>query len=204
MALIANGSFCNAPWMTSLIKAHSGIVAVDGGLVYCHQIGITPDLIIGDLDSVPADLLAQYAHVPIEKFPAEKDWTDLELAVLAVNHPRTQKIAIFGALGGRTDHALNNLHLARRYPEKVILEAEQETIVALQGNNLLDVAPGQTLSLIPLGAAAQDVNTRGLKWELHHATVDKEFMSISNVCLQPQVRIDIGTGDLICCLSRNQ
>jgi thiamine pyrophosphokinase len=201
-ALVANGVVHDMRWISASIKNYPIVIAVDGGLVYCDQIGVTPNLIIGDLDSAPQHLLERYAHVPIEKFLSNKEWTDLDLAVFAVDGIKMEKIAVFGALEGRTDHALYNLQLARRYPGKLIIETERETTMVLQGTTTLDVTPGQTLSLIPLGPPAIKVNTKGLKWELHQATLDKELMSISNVCMESKVVINIGEGDVVCYLSR--
>ena len=58
------------------------IICADGGLEKASNYGIVPDIIIGDFDSVDANVLKQYENrVLIEKFPSEKDFTDMELAV---------------------------------------------------------------------------------------------------------------------------
>lgn len=201
-ALIANGALHDFALTRSLIATYELCIAVDGGLVHCRTMGIVPDLIIGDFDSVPPGLTDEYPNTPKIVFSTDKDDTDLELAVRAANVPAMKKIGVFAAMEKQTDHALANLHLMRRYPGKVVIETEKETIFAIEGKKSVECRPGQTLSLIPMGAPALGVTTHGLKWELTDATVNKDFMSISNCCLGTRVEIVIAEGDLICCLLR--
>jgi thiamine pyrophosphokinase len=202
VALVANGAIHDYPFIASLIRQYERLVAVDGGLKHCHSMNLRPDLIIGDFDSTPDELLHFYQNVPLEKFSTDKDETDMELAIRAINSSSVQKIAIFGALEKRLDHALGNLHLLRRFPKKILIETENETILDLEDESLVLCTPGQVVSLIPFGSTAKGVTTRGLKWELSENTLDKQFMSISNICLHSEFRVKIREGDLICCLLR--
>lgn len=203
IALVANGAIHDYQLIAQLLKSYERIVAVDGGLMHCHQMNIQPDYVIGDFDSAPQELLEAYQGVPSQKFPTDKDETDLELAVEAINSPFVEKIGIFGALELRTDHALNNLFLLYRFPNKIIFETELETVFAITGKKEISCSPGQKISLLPFCSQAKGVTTQGLQWELHDKTLDKHFVSISNVCLSSTVQIDVGKGELICCLSRD-
>jgi len=202
VALVANGLIEDHDFIASLIKKYAFVVAVDGGLLHCEKMHIKPDLIIGDLDSVPTDILKNYPNTPTKKFPKEKDETDLELALLAVKD-QFSSMALFATLGHRLDHTLYNLHLLRRYSKNAVIESERETIFCIQGKTQVATTPGQTISFIPLGAPVVNVSSRGLKWELKQATFNKDFMSISNICLGDAVTLEIGEGDLLCCLHRN-
>jgi len=202
VALVANGVIHNFEATAKLVRAYDYIIAVDGGLHHCDRMGIRPDLIIGDMDSVSSEVLEQYSDVPTKRFPREKDETDMELALQTVVLPESEKITIFGALEKRTDHALYNLHLIRRYPRKVFIESETEVIFALEHPAELKCSVGQELSLIPLGTPATGVKTEGLKWELNGVTLNKNFMSISNICLQNPVKVSLETGALLCRFSK--
>lgn len=204
IALIANGAIHNYPLIASLIKQYDRCIAVDGGLIHCLKMQVVPSLLIGDFDSISPNLLQQYRHVPTYSFPKEKNETDMELAIRAANLSGVEEIGIFGAMEKRTDHALANLHLMRRFPEKVAIETEKETLTVVQNNRQLACRPGQTVSLIPLGSIASGVTTKGLKWELQNATMDKDFISISNICLGSSFEVSIQEGDLICCLLRTE
>jgi thiamine pyrophosphokinase len=198
-ALIANGHFEDLLFLAPSIKTHSRIVAVDRGLIYCKQLGITPDLIVGDFDSVPRSLLDEYAHIPSIALPKEKDETDLEIA-LEHELEISQKVTLFGALGKRIDHTLTNLLIALRYPERVVIETEQEIVFAIQGNVDIPMTIGQTISLLPINGPVTGITTRGLQWELANRTLDASFIGISNVCLQTPVQISIQQGILLCVL----
>ena len=202
VALVANGAIHDYDFIASLIRNYDKCIAVDGGLIHCQAMNLIPDLILGDLDSISPELLMLYPNVPLEIFPVDKDHTDMELAINTANASTLLKIGIFGAMEKRTDHTLANLHLIRRFPEKIVIETERESIFSITGKNLLDTYPGQVISLIPIGSSPTGVTTKGLKWELQEATIDKNFISLSNVCLGVQVEISIEYGDLICCLLR--
>jgi len=202
-ALIANGHIEDLSSLAIAIKAHSRIVAVDRGLIYCQQLGITPDLIVGDFDSVPPTLLKEYAHVSTITLPKEKDETDLEVA-LEHELQISQTVTLFGALGKRIDHTLTNLLIASRYPGRVVIETEQEIVFAIHGDVEIPLTVGQTISLIPINGPVTGITTRGLQWEMKDRTLDASFIGISNVCLQAPVHISIQRGILLCVLSVNQ
>jgi thiamine pyrophosphokinase len=198
-ALIANGEITNPLVELRDVHKFDQIIAVDGGLNYCHKVGIKPHLIIGDLDSVHADFLALYPHVPKITVPEAKDETDLEIAIKHVLTSATE-IVVFGALGGRTDHTLYNLNLLSRYPGKIIYEAEHELVMAIDKKAELKTFVGQILSFLPLNGPVLGVMTKGLRWELVDATFDKNFMSVCNEALKEKVEINFTEGDLLCFL----
>ena len=173
------------------IKEHDCVVAVDGGLIHCDKMNITPDY-LGDLDFSPKKLLEKYAEVArIHKFPVDKDETDMELALQSIYTPMVTKITLFGALGNRLDHSLGNLHLIRRYPQKVYIETDKELIFAFDGPIDIECHKGQTVSFIQLGDPVTGVTSKGLQWEMNEASFNKYFMSISNICLSDHFKITL-------------
>ena len=127
---------------------------------------------------------------------------DLELALQSLYTPEVDKITIFGGLEKRFDHSLANLHLIRRYPEKVFLENETEILFAFAGSIEIPCREGQTISFIPIGDAPKGITTEGFKWELRDATFSKYFFSLSNICLKDKVKTRVSSGDLICSLQK--
>jgi thiamine pyrophosphokinase len=202
IALVANGAIDDPAIIKSEILNYERIIAVDGGLVSCDNMDIPPHLIIGDFDSISRDLQAKYSRIQTLRFPVEKDQTDLELALREVFKPHIIKITIFGALGKRVDHTLYNLHLLRHFPEKVLIETEDEIIFAIAKSTTIACQPGQTLSFIPLGGSVTGITTQGLKWELKEATFNKTFMSMSNISLTNEVQVSFSSGDLLCCINK--
>lgn len=92
-------------------------VGVDRGAFYLLKQGLPLDLAVGDFDSVSDEELLRIKAGAKEVIQAqpEKDDTDLELAVLACfeRYPDAY-LTIFGAFGGRLDHALERLRLTKR------------------------------------------------------------------------------------------
>lgn len=201
VALVAFGAIQDYPLTASLIKQHHSVIAVDGGLNHCVEMGIVPDLLVGDLDSVSKEILARFPDLPTRRFPTEKDETDLELALQGLFTPDVAKVTVYGALEKRVDHTLANLNLISRYPGKVFLENERELLFALNGSMEIPCHVGQTVSFMALGAT-EGISTEGLKWELRDATFSKYFFSLSNVCLHNKIKIKVEQGDLLCCLQK--
>jgi thiamine pyrophosphokinase len=97
-------------------------ICCDGGVRHFQYLGIKPDVIIGDMDSIDPALQASYSKqgVKIIKYPVNKDFTDTELALNYALNLKPEAIFIWGALGGRIDHALANVFLLCKGQEKGI------------------------------------------------------------------------------------
>lgn len=199
VALIANGAVYNYPAIYPLIRTCTEVYAVDGGLFHCQNMGIEPQLILGDFDSVNPELLNAYGEIPKKAFPVDKDQTDLELAVSYALEKGFERISLFAALGKRIDHSLNNLYLLGRHPKELIAVTEDEILFAIEGKKTLAIEKGQTLSLLPLFGDVT-VSTKGLKWELNNHKLNYRFLSQSNVVLSSSVEIDVKNGIVLCSL----
>lgn len=204
VAIVANGDIHDHAATAAIIKNHMKVIAVDGGLQHCSRMEVTPDLIVGDFDSAAPELVKRYSKVPVKKLLREKDETDLELAIQEADKPDIDRITLIGALGFRSDHSLYNINLLGRYPTYVFIETEWETLFAIEKSFHLHCMEGQTVSLMPLGAVATGVITRGLQWELHNVTIDSRFVSLSNKCLESTVQITVTSGNLLCILQKDK
>lgn len=202
IAIIADGQIDSLEILKPLILRHQRIVAVDGGLAYCKKLALQPDLIVGDFDSCPPDLLEQYEDVPRITLIQDKDETDLEVAINEELKRGARSLTLFGAWGRRIDHSLGNLLLLTRHPGKMTIETEKEILFAIDKTAALSTYPGQTLSLIPINGPVTGLSTKGLKWELASHRMDQNFFGISNLCLESRVEISVQAGILICCLNK--
>ena len=79
------------------------------------QAGITPHLLLGDLDSIQSRIPKE---LPLKTFPPEKDYTDLELAIHTAIEKKASHVEIWGGIGGRLDHTVANLQLLSCYAEQ--------------------------------------------------------------------------------------
>lgn len=204
LAFVANGVIHDYLHLSTLLQHYDRIIAVDGGLKHCHQANIVPDLIVGDMDSAPQDILNLYSKVEKKEYPTAKDETDLEIALKLEYCSHVSKMSVFGAMEGRVDHSIYNLHLLARYPETLFIETEGESLFVITKPTLVSCKKGQTVSLLPIGEPAHNVTTIGLQWELQNATLNSSFMSISNICLDQQFHVSLDSGCLLCSLIRSK
>lgn len=201
VAILCTAPIADLSHIKKRITSYPFLIAVDGGANYCLEMGLHPDLILGDLDSIDPYALKSFPNIPLKHYPVEKDKTDLELALEFAFHSQTEEIAVFGALGGRTDHTLVNTTLLSRYPGTVFLETETERLFVVPKSVELSVELGQTISLIPLNGPVKGICTEGLKWPLREGTLDKNFIGVSNEAIQRSVTISQSEGDLLCCIN---
>lgn len=199
--LFANGDFPEDD--PRFLEEDDFLVAVDGGLRHLLRLGLTPHLLIGDLDSVSSNDLDSCLQwgVEILRFPPEKDQTDLELAVLEVLRRGFTEIVITCAIGGRLDHTLGNLVLLA-LPELKDARARishGETNIYLV-NELIELPtnPGDLISLLPWGETVQGVTTTGLQYSLTDAELYPwKSRGLSNVATSDLVSVTVDSGHLL-------
>ncbi|MDF1513769.1 MAG: thiamine diphosphokinase [Anaerolineae bacterium] len=175
VVIVANGLIADSQVeMDRWVRVGDVVAAADGGTQHLLRCRIYPHHVIGDLDSLDPDVQADLAaHGTVfHPHPAHKDETDLELALLwAADTYPDAGIVVLGAMGGRPDLALANL-LLLALPQLVgqaVMIADQDWTVCLLRDSACREfrgAPGDTLSLIPLGGPANGVTTTGLAYPL--------------------------------------
>jgi thiamine pyrophosphokinase len=184
------------------------LVAADAGASWLAEAGVTPDLLIGDLDSIPSDLLARLetAGVPIERHPTDKDASDAELAVdRAVTHG-ADRVVVIGALGGeRLDHQLANVLLLayETWPATLLdlsIVRGGTQLRAARGGGRLELrgGVGDLVSLLPLGGDAVGVRTDGLRYPLDGEDLHVgRSRGLSNVVERAPASVSLDRGTLL-------
>lgn len=201
-AIVANGEITNYDYFNKKISLLDYIIAVDNGLHHLDKIGVSPDVIIGDLDSCSEQLLNKYSSVLIKKYPKDKDETDLELGLAFCFLKDFSKAIIFGAAGNRSDHFLGNIFSLSRYKDQAIIDSEKEEIAFIHKKKEFFLKSGQTISLIPICGPCKNITTHGLKWELKDQTLDQSFIGISNTAISNVVTVSLQTGLLLYVLQK--
>lgn len=112
--ILAGSSITVTEELKALCHGVDLVVAADSGLRHARPLEVTPDLIVGDFDSVAAEDLELYPTVPREKHPVRKDALDLELALDEAAARGANTFLIVGALGGRLDQTLAALFIAAK------------------------------------------------------------------------------------------
>ncbi|MBE7468208.1 MAG: thiamine diphosphokinase [Anaerolineae bacterium] len=202
IVIFANGNLSEPDKLRRRLRPTDRIFCADGGTVHALALGLTPELIIGDFDSLPPNLMAgmKAAGVNFQRHPARKDQTDLELAFQTAVAEGVDEILLVTALGGRLDQMLANIFLLAR-PEYASVRltlvdgSQSATVLGSHQTLTLTGQPGDTLSLVPLTPTVQQVNLSGVEWPLVEATLTfGSTWSISNAFTTPQATVQIGEG----------
>ena len=208
-ALIVAGGRPISPAVLGRIGTPAWIVAAESGLDHAYELGLAPNLVIGDMDSVsPAALgRAEAAGIRIERHPADKDATDLELAIDATAAAGFARATIIGGTGGRLSHTLANA-LVLTVDRGVTLQwiTSHARISSLQGGETgeFDAESGTTLSLLPINGPAVCAST-GLRWPLDRAELNPgSTQGVSNEILAPTAEVSVVTGRVLAIHERNE
>lgn len=183
--VLAAGSLPLPRLLPPLLEGVSLTVAADGGLSHARALGVRPDLLVGDFDSVTAEMLSQFSELEQERHPRDKDQLDLELAIDAALKRGAHEIRALGVFGGRLDQSIAALHIAVRYAAQGLTlslhGASHEAHVLTGGQKVRLILPeGTTVSLIPL-TETSSVSTEGLRYPLtRQAVIYGTGLGVSN------------------------
>jgi thiamine pyrophosphokinase len=190
----------------ALIGPRDFVVAADGGALALERWKLLPHLVVGDMDSLGDAGVERFARlgVGVAKFSAEKNESDLELALAQAIAAGATEVVLLGALGGeRLDHETANLLLlADPGYDGIRIEARRGAlrIRAVRGNRSLDLAGpvGSLVTLLPVGGDAKGVTTEGLRYPLHDETLAfGRARGISNEVASMPAKVTVRNGSLL-------
>ena len=177
------------------------VIAADGGLRALQSIGLQPNLLIGDLDSLGDYPLPD--GVPLEKHPVEKDDTDTGIALAQGYAMGYRTFVLCGCAGGRIDHLMANFQSMARYSQlgaSVRLIAPEYDAYTLTNNSIIlpHRPAGTTVSIFCLGNQAQNVTLRGLYYPLeNHTLTCTHPLGVSNQHTAETATVSVGQGTLL-------
>ena len=201
--IFANGNLPNLEKARALVHPEDFILCADGGTRHAIALGLTPNVIIGDLDSVTDKERRKMKEMGVEviQHPIDKNETDLELAI---NHALTfnpDAILILAALGGRMDQTLANIALLSNLQLatcNIKLADGVEEIFFCRDQAQVEGRSGDIVSLIPWQGEVTGVFTENLRWHLHHETLYPEkTRGISNEMTADVATVSIKSGLLL-------
>ncbi len=179
------------------------VVAADGGAERAAALGLVPDVLVGDMDSINPAALGdlEAAGVRVVRHPADKDETDLELAMAEAIRLGATSVTVLTDQSGRPDHAFANLLVAAsdRWADTavdVVLGPSRAWVV----RSRLDLAVpiGSTVSLLSLGGPACGVVTSGLRWPLAEEALEPgSGRGLSNEVVSTPASVCLESGTLL-------
>ena len=174
VVIVFAGSQPVARALRDRLPAPAAVIAADSGLQVAAALGVHVDLLVGDLDSADPALVdaAAASGTMVERHPAEKDATDLELAFDAARARGARRIVLVDGGGDRLDHLLGNMALLAS-PALAGVEVEAYAGTAHlgvvrggEGPVAISGAPGSLVTLLAAGDAARGIVTEGLRYPL--------------------------------------
>lgn len=169
------------------------VICADGGLEKVENLQLIPNSIIGDLDSVDDIVLKKYLDMNIElkKYSAEKNYTDMELAIEYAIKKGFNDIILIGATGLRLDHTVANIMLIERYYKKGI------HIKVIDNNNCIQIVTNNMeinnkrnyfVSIVPITDSIEGISLMGFKYPLDSVDVKRG----STLCISNQITSEKG------------
>jgi thiamine pyrophosphokinase len=204
--VLANGSIFDADTLKTRLQPWKGayVLAADGGVQHAEKLGLDVDVLIGDLDSLDEEdgAALEGTNVHTVRAAAQKDETDLELALLYAEDMGARHIVVLGGFGDRIDMSFSNL-LLLMHPDLTTVRIEywygrQTAWVIRPPGDAIHGQPGDTLSLIPLGGDALGISTHQLYYPLNNETlVFGPARGVSNVLTGSSARVDLASGIML-------
>ncbi len=199
--IFANGDLPNLEKARVLLQDDDFIIAADGGTRHALALGRTPNVIVGDLDSLPANFEISKFDDDVILYPKDKNETDLELAIQHALTLNPEQIIILAALGGRLDQTLANIALIsdlRPLTFDLRLDDGIEEVFFCHDHVQINGTVGDTVSLIPWQGEVAGIVTTNLKWALQNETLyPHKTRGISNEMTSATAAIQIKSGLLL-------
>ena len=197
--IFCNGQLSNPAKVKQIAKDCDLLIAADGGAKYCVDIGLTPQVVIGDMDSVDSDMWKENRDIEYIRYPEAKDKSDGELAVEYALEHGCEQVILIAATGGRLDHTLGNVALIASHPGQVALFNGTSTLIAVDKSEkcILHGHVGTRVSLIPYGLGPSKVRTNGLKYALRDECLNSATHGLSNELCQTETCICVSNSILL-------
>ncbi|MFI3163136.1 MAG: thiamine diphosphokinase [Bacillota bacterium] len=177
------GLFLNGEFDKSEITQNFDlVVACDGGYKNAIDAGITPNVLVGDMDS----LVKTPDGVKIFKYPSEKDFTDGEAGLEYLVENGCDEIFIYFGLGKRLSHTISNLQMASKYAGQanITFFGMQEKVMLKSGTFSLNEKIGSTISIAPISGQVHIISSKGLKYPLESLTLQtNSARGVSNIAV---------------------
>lgn len=203
--LITGGELKDLNYFRSKIEElnPSALICADSGAGHLYEIGLIPDVIIGDMDSLNPSMQDHFNKQgsKIIRYPETKDETDTWLALDYARQMAPDEIYIFGGSGTRIDHTLANLSLLTSGIQKDILIKlinEWCEVFIVDDHYMIEGNTGQTVSLLPFSDSVTGITLRGFEYPLENARMEMgKPYGVSNRLNSSRGSITVGSGRLL-------
>ncbi len=192
--LLCNGEPPAGKLLRRLVREADVFVCADGGANAAHTMGLVPDAIVGDLDSVKPSTLKAFNNSLVIRV-ARQDNTDMEKALDFCLHQGFRRVTVTGITGGRVDMTLGNLIVLWKYIERIeiMLAGTGWVGFPVKGAAQFRAPMGSTVSILPFGAL-HGATLQGLRYPLRNATIKAGDVAVSNTSVRGRFSVRFGSG----------
>lgn len=169
--ILANGDFPKKGQLVEELRSAEFLIVCDGAIVHLESLGILPDVIIGDLDSIPLELQKKYASQVVRI--SEQMSNDLSKAFYFCLNRGFDEFLILGATGKREDHTLGNISLLYEYAQQcksIVMKSDYGEFEALRLPCKVSSQKGMQISLFCLNPQAK-ITSKNLKYPLNQLSL---------------------------------
>jgi thiamine pyrophosphokinase len=176
------------------------VIAADSGAVEAERLGLRVDRLVGDLDSAPAAMVTRLeaSGVPIDRYPADKDASDLELALEIAVVEGADELLVVGGDGGRLDHLLGTAFLLgsdRWRGVRIDAVLGDALVHVVRDHRAIAGHIGELVSVFAVGRPAEGVSTTGLRWQLRDDALSPgSTRGLSNEFVEPTATVSVRAG----------
>lgn len=205
--ILGNGEPPSRALMDEFIGENILLLCADGGADTARRYGYTPDYIVGDLDSLSSEHAASIDAAKFLRVDADNTGTDIQKALRHAVELGISEAVLLGFTGRRTDHWLWNLSVFKTFADQIALRLVDDycDIRLIDQRICFRATIGQKISLCPLNGTVEGITTSGLKFALQDESLIPGIRDgISNEVVANLVEIEVGRGDLLLCVQRQQ
>ncbi len=201
--IISNGQILDDHFYENLIAESDLIICADGGAKHAERMGIIPDVLLGDLDSIGQHCFnnVKNANIKYIQYSTDKDKTDTQLAVEFAIEKGCKEIFLIGSLGTRFDHSFANVSLLKYILDQGAMGTvinEHNEIHTIDSYIKLQGKIGDIISLLPITKIVEGISTTGLQYALQNAQMTFGVPNgVSNVFSEEEAEIHIQRGLLL-------
>jgi len=197
IAIIANGLPPGKKLLTQTLGNIDIIVAADGGAETCRDLDISPDFIVGDLDSVSEETKRFFSSASVILM-YDQNYSDMQKAVAFALTKNPEKLKIYSAFGKRSDHSFSNLLIFSGMDIPVPLELYDnfgKLSLLHPGQHVITGKTGQPVSLFSI-TPLQNLSITGLKYPVSRQDFDSFFNGTSNQFSEESAAVQFESGRL--------
>ena len=195
LVIIANGDFPEHSTPLKKLKNAKCIVACDGAVNLLEKKGFSPDVIIGDLDSISKKNKEKYKDIIIEA--KDQSENDLRKAINYCIENKIEKLSIIGASGKREDHTIGNIFSLLNYNKlNIKLLTDTGTFKCISVNQKIKSFKGQKVSLFSTENTIK-ITTSGLKYNFNNNYITSLFYGTLNESINDILNIKLSHGKIL-------